>query len=444
MAKFIISNNLSIEDATPEEIERAALRCTFENPDYKQRRRLGKSTYGIPQSIFLFDAGQTWIETERGMFADLFSIFENVEVIDRTVSTPSNLPESAITLKPFQEPAVDALMAANQGMLVAEPGSGKTTMAIELIARLKVRTLWITHSFELMQQAAQRMRQFLPGVELGLVGGGLCALGPVTICLVQSFTKMTEPELDGFGAVLADECHHTPANTWFKAICKLKAKYRYGLSATPERADGFSFLLHAALGRILYTVPSAELYEMGHILQPEVRLIRTGCQGEFDDHAKMLGALTADDARNTLILSHVAAESHRCCIVVSERISHAAALQKQFEGMQVASSALITGSTPKDERTAIIERAQAGRLQVLFCTKLLEEGFDLPRADVVFLTCPIRSKNKVKQTVGRVMRSFPGKTLCTVFDFVDDCGLAVSQFKTRKREVYKHMRILEQ
>jgi superfamily II DNA or RNA helicase len=85
-----------------------------------------------------------------------------------------------------------------------------------------------------------------------------------------------------------------------------------------------------------------------------------------------------------------------------------------------------------------------GGLNVLFATKIADEGLDIRRLDRLFLTCPVRSTNKVVQQIGRIQRAFPGKQDAVVYDFVDSlCGLTKSQFYSRRRNAYAGFEIKE-
>jgi superfamily II DNA or RNA helicase len=79
-----------------------------------------------------------------------------------------------------------------------------------------------------------------------------------------------------------------------------------------------------------------------------------------------------------------------------------------------------------------------GKIRVLFATTLADEGLDVRRLDRLFLTCPVRSINKVNQQIGRILRTFPGKQDAVVYDFRDSlCSLAESQFQSRLKQVYQ-------
>jgi superfamily II DNA or RNA helicase len=107
-------------------------------------------------------------------------------------------------------------------------------------------------------------------------------------------------------------------------------------------------------------------------------------------------------------------------------------------------SACLTSKTAKGERCEILDQMNRGKIRVLFATQLADEGLDIRRLDRLFLTCPIRSVNKVNQQIGRILRAFPGKHDAIVYDFRDPlCSLAESQFNTRLKQVYQDFEIEE-
>ena len=99
---------------------------------------------------------------------------------------------------------------------------------------------------------------------------------------------------------------------------------------------------------------------------------------------------------------------------------------------------------PKKTRNMAIKSMKQGELHVLFSTKLADEGLDIPRLDRLFLTCPIRSVNKVNQQIGRILRKFTYKEDAVVFDFRDSLvSLAESQYHTRLKQVYADFDVVE-
>ena len=328
------------------------------------------------------------------------------------------------------------------------PGAGKTVSAIEAVIRRGQKTLIMVHTKDLKEQWRDRFQKFT-GIEPGIIDdSNFDTEQPIIIGMVQSLNarKLNTDFLSSFGCVILDESHHAPASTFERLINQFPARYRYGLTATPERRDGLTFMLNGVFGPVLHEVKRDELFSEGQIIQPEIKAVMTDCYlPACDDYRTLIDAVTGDADRNHLILKHLISEAGtgHCCLVLSERISHLEDLFLIFSTLKAGiRSEILTSKVPKTARKRILQDAEEGKVKVIFATKLADEGLDVPRLDRLFLTCPVRSASKVTQQVGRIMRTFPGKQDARVYDFVDkNIGLAWSQWLTRKREAYKDFEI---
>jgi superfamily II DNA or RNA helicase len=146
-----------------------------------------------------------------------------------------------VSLRDYQTEAVGKLVRITQGYLVMPCGSGKTRTALGAIARLRTPTLVLVHTTDLAAQWRQEIRNEL-GVEAGLIGSGQARVAPITVGLVQALVRWPLPRLDAYlstlGFLVVDELHHCPAVTFRQIIDRCPARYRLGLTATPEREEG--------------------------------------------------------------------------------------------------------------------------------------------------------------------------------------------------------------
>jgi superfamily II DNA or RNA helicase len=137
---------------------------------------------------------------------------------------------------------------------VLPTGSGKTKTALGAIARLRTPTLILVGARDLADQWRGQVRETL-GVEPGLVAGGSKTVKPVTIGMVQSLARMPVEERGAlfkqFGFLIIDEVHHAPSVLYRDIVNHCPAKYRLGLTATPDREDGLSPLLELFVGQVL-------------------------------------------------------------------------------------------------------------------------------------------------------------------------------------------------
>jgi superfamily II DNA or RNA helicase len=220
-------------------------------------------------------------------------------------------------LKPFQQAAVDKMLAKDFGTLSSATGSGKTIMALYMIAQRRQPALVIVHTKDLATQWVQRIETFLgiAAERVGMIGGGKNVLGrEITIALVQSLYKCVEDVAENIGFLVVDECHRCPSRTFTEAVTGFDSKYMLGLSATPWRRDKLSKLIFWHLGDVHHEVDKNHLVKAGDVLPAEIITRNTSFKPYHDpvnEYSKMLSELTADTQRNILITSDIAQEIKR-------------------------------------------------------------------------------------------------------------------------------------
>lgn len=418
---------------------------SYPNPQYYRNERLGFSNYGIPRDLCLAGIDADCLKLPRGLVSKVLKMYPEMVIVDETIVNPTRFNPSQIILKDYQQDALISFLQKNQGVLVSPPGSGKTVFGIELIVRTGQRTLVLVHTLDLLRQWQERFKEFTD-ITTGVIQGDQFKIRDVTIGMTQSLGRPLDQTFTRqFGMVLLDECHHAPASTFQQLIDQFPARHRYGLTATPTRADGLEFIMTAILGPVVHQVDNSILVENGGILKPAVHVIQTNSYySSVESYPELLAKIVKDEARNRLIVDLVSHESTsgHYCLVLSARVRHAQELHRLFtETNPDIKSYCITGQDFKDTRQQAIAAMNQGTGSVLFSTKLADEGLDIRRLDRLFLTCPGRAISRVQQQVGRIQRTFPGKKDAIVYDFLDINNLAKSQFQTRKRYVYAEYEI---
>jgi len=357
------------------------------------------------------------------------------------------LPETDLTfsgsLKRFQAAAVKKMLTKEFGTLSAPTGSGKTVMALCMIAARRQPALIIVHTKELAFQWIAAIAQFL-GIgesEVGLIGSGRHTVGEkITVALVQSLYRCADTVSQGVGHLVVDECHRAPSRTFTEAVTEFDSKYMLGLSATPWRRDNLSKLIFWHLGDVHWEIEKSQLVEEGHILRVEVVFRETSFDPYHDPvqhYSKMLLELTTDDDRNRLIASDVAKESaagRGVCLVLSDRKKHCETLQAMLKYKHNVQADLLTGDLNNEERRHVLQRLNKGEVNVLIATgQLVGEGFDCKALSTLFLATPIRFSGRLIQYLGRVLRPDQGKKQARVFDYVDS-GVDVLKAAARQRQ----------
>ena len=358
----------------------------------------------------------------------------------------SHAPAEALSLgdsfqcRAYQQEAVDQLKKHHSGIVVAPCGSGKTCIGILAIAAIPTKTLVLVHTLDLAKQWIDRCESML-GITPTLVGGGkFNSDGRVVVATFQTLSRCRWDEryewAKQFGMVVADEVHHVPSRTFRDVMMTMPAKYRLGLTATPDRPDGLTELMWWHFGVKLLELKQSDMVDAGLVLSPSIEWLNTGWTGTDRqlDWPKFISKLTEDNNRNNLIISRVrsAVSEGRQVLVLSDRVAHCEMIADQMNAFGIPAAALV-GRLSKKKRAELLQDADDRKLLVITATTIADEGLDLPKLDTVVLTTPTKAMGRVQQRIGRVMRRSPGKRQPLVIDCIDDVGalrgLARKRFK---------------
>ncbi|MEJ2657746.1 MAG: DEAD/DEAH box helicase [Desulfobacterales bacterium] len=452
--KIILTNNLRLSSIPPEIRIRLMKILTFPNPKWMENERMGRWNRGTPKMLKFYDkvrGNGLWIP--RGYMRQLLLLCRQkgitYEVFDqRRTLKPIDFHFDG-QLKPFQQKAVNIMLTKDFGTLSAPTGSGKTVMALYIMAFRKQPCLIVVHTKDLAFQWMERIEKFLgiPKDLVGFVGGGKINIGEkVTVALVQTLYKCAEEVSKQVGFLVVDECHRCPSRTFTEAVVEFDSRYMLGLSATPYRRDNLSRLIFWHLGDVHYRIDQNRLVRTGDVLAAEVIVRQTKFKPYYDpvnEYSKMMSELTQDDERNRLIASDIAKEVEHndgVCLVLSDRKKHCETLQSILRFKHKISAGLLIGDLSAAERREVLDRLDRGEIKVLIATgQLIGEGFDRSDLSPLFLVTPIKFSGRVLQYLGRVLRPAPGKKKARVYDYVDiHADVLKAMAKSRERVYYSN------
>jgi superfamily II DNA or RNA helicase len=439
---------LDVREVPPKVVERLCRMLSFPNPAYLDRLRLGLNPGAELETVCFVEQRAGELRLPRGAIHALRRAAAQDGLIV-ACDDARVLPEAKLELardsplRDYQSTAVDKLAKVTQGTVVIPCGGGKTRVGMGAIARLRTPTLILVHTLDLAEQWLGELKGKL-GLDAGLIGDGEAHPAPVTVAVIQALVRWEPAKLDsflaGFGLLILDEAHHVAASTFHSVVDRCPARYRLGLTATPEREDGLTALLDLFLGARLVTVTHEGLVAAGVLTVPEIHSIETGFSYLYtgpEDYAPMLAAVASDEARNALIVKTVVAEARagHVCLVLSGRIDHCRALADAIAAQGVA-AAVLTGEVKRAVRKELLDEARAGKLPVIVATSLADEGLDLPRLSRVFLAYPGRARGRTVQRLGRLMRPHADKTDAALFDFVDRKVPLLRRHHLERRKLY--------
>ena len=430
--QIIIKNKLSLLGVPAVFSKILQKELTIANPQYLENQKYGRWNGKIPKQLHFYEKEENNLILPRGYIDQLIALCKQHDILFSLVDKTRILPKIDFSfigwLKDFQMVAVDTILDTDIGTLSAPTGSGKTVIALYLIAETAQPTLIIVHTTDLLNQWVQRIETFLgiPKEDIGIIGAGQKKIGKkITVALVQSLYKCSEKVSKHIGYLIVDECHRIPSRTFTQAVIAFDCRYLLGLSATTYRRDNLSELIFLSLGDLRHEINKESLIKNGSILRPEIITRRTTFKTTFDsvnEYSKMISELIIDLERNRLICSDIAKEvkNNNICLILSDRKEHCRIIQQLLITEFEMSATLLTGDTPNNERQIITDALNRNQIKVLIATgQLIGEGFDCKALSVLFLATPVRFSGRIIQYVGRILRPAEGKKKAILYDYVD-------------------------
>ena len=422
----------------------------MENPKYTEAVAKGRWTGNLKPFLYNFDIlPDDSIRIPRGMRRPLIDMIgSNIDytIVDgRSNHEYSDVDSSIIQYRPYQEKAMHAMYQAEEGLLVAPAGSGKTVLGLSMVPLYGQPALWLTHTRQLAYQALDRIEQFLPSMgegDVGLLGDGKWKPGKwITVGLIPTLVRRpaeVHAMRNDYGLVILDESHHCPASTFLQVIGSLNPFFLYGLTATAYRRDKLENLMFQTIGPEIIRIPVSEVEDVGGIIMPKVLYRTVNSKPIYGNNIQAIlrDNIVPNSKRNGLIVGDVLREATagNFCVVMTDRKAHAEIL---YELISVGweKTGIATGNYSKKYVTETAALLNNKEITVLVCTfALLGEGFDVPFLNRAFVTMPFRAEGKVEQLVGRIQRTAPGKNDSIVYDYIDvDIGVVQNQFYTKSK-----------
>ena len=465
--KVVIREEIIIEDPSKEMLDYIHTNLITDNPEYDSRKRMGLWLGGVDPYILFYRETVTkdhnYVTVPFGCLKLLKPFLTKDTQFHSVLAGGQSVSYDGVDLSlyDYQKEAVDRMLApaggilkdgalmSKGGILIGKCGCGKTQIGLGLIVKLKKKALWITHTLDLLEQAYQRAASFMNPDTLGRIASGKVEIGShITFATVQSLKAADLERLRyEWDVIVVDECHRicggkSKTQMFFEVLSSLAAPYRFGLTATLHRSDGLAESARFALGDVLHEIPEGMLER--HLTKPCVRVIDTDLapdqsymdKGEVN-FAKLLSYITGNEARNKMIAEEIDWNRHRSCLVLSDRISQLRLLISILPEKTQEKCCIIDGSMQtkkgKQIRRDALQEMRDGSKNILFATySLAREGIDIPRLDRLFLASPKKDCAVLKQSLGRISRSFSGKKDAICYDYADRrIGICIGLYKHR-------------
>jgi superfamily II DNA or RNA helicase len=372
-------------------------------------------------------------------------------------------------LRPYQEAALAAWeLGGRRGIVALPTGSGKTRVALAAMERSRLSALCLVPTRVLLHQWLVEISAVYQAA-VGCYGDGVRQLAPLTVATYESAYRHMDQLGNRFGLLIVDEVHHWGDGSRDEALEMAIAGARLGLTATPPRSAATAIRLAELVGPTVFELAVSDLagqflasfdaITLYLDLSPEERpayaslsSVFRNAYGEFRrvapeatwaDFAQHAAA-TADgrralaawrQARRLVAYTqskrralHVLLERHRGSRVLIFTADNETAYAIAREHLVMP----LTCDIGRQERDDVLERFRHGTLRTLVSARVLNEGLDVPDADVGVVVGGALGEREHVQRVGRLLRPGEGKR-AVVYELVTRNTVEVGQARRRRQ-----------
>lgn len=444
--KVTIGRNIRVYDCSPELYWWIQDNLIIINPTYATLMRLGKEDEIVRRHIS--KDMKLYIDSGFGQdvilpFGVLYAVWpfikdcyelkfnDNGQVIDQNMKI-------SMPLYDYQEEAAKKMLSIKSGVLQASAGSGKTLIGIEVIKRIGHNALWLCGKTDLLNQTIERIHKLYPNLPVGKITDGEIKMvnNGITVSTVQTLVNVdSDVYKDAFDVVVVDECHacvSTPTNLkmFGKVVERIAARYKFGLTATPNRSDTMIKCMYAILG----CTPNGEFAPI-HIIEKDktntltAKHIRVDLDTPFSydsldesgmlDYNGLVEFLGRNQDRNLAIVNNVikVMDKHQKQLVLCMRKEQCETINNMLQERGVK-SVLLMGDVAKGKRKKILTGITDWNV-IVGTVSLVKEGLDVPELSCLHWAMVLGDKVATIQSAGRIERVYENKPEPEIYDYVD-------------------------
>lgn len=323
----------------------------------------------------------------------------------------------------FEMPSGNLVLRRNNSIFITG-NSGKTKTIMDYLKMLNLKTLVLVPTKDIRKQW-QDYR--VPNV---------------TVSTYANPKLRIKGVMESFDIVVCDECHHASAKTIYQLMMLTKTDViLIGASATIKREDGEDLKVHGALGRIIYTITRKELIEQGYLANARVIYLKPKFQttGKYMHYQEVYNLeIIRNEHRNNLVVSAAMADAQnqRKILILVSTIEHGEILYDKLKLFTELKTIFMNGQSKNRDQ-------DMSKWDIIIATSIYDEGYDLPSLDTLILAGSGKSKIKVTQRVGRVLRVKPDGRTAVIYDFVDTPKYLRQQYMTRRSQLGQDFEVYE-
>jgi len=349
-----------------------------------------------------------------------------------------------VSLREYQKRALEKWVEAGmKGCVVLPTGSGKTIIGIKAIEKANSATLIVVPTLDLMGQWTEILSKHFPNTKIGNLGGGTDDIQAITVATYDSAYLRAASIGNKFSLIVFDEVHHLAAPGYRSIAEQMAAPYRLGLTATIEREDNLHKDFPKLVGGVVFQVNPSELAKNKHLAHYEIerRQVKMTSQ-EKQEYDRSYGIYQVYLNKSGIRLNHTGAFQRLIMMSAKNKAARQALLARN-RALELALNSkskmeelrkilienrgikaiiftqhnslvheisnrffvpLITHKTSKEERQDTLMGFKEGRYSAIVTSKVLDEGVDVPEAELGIIVSGTGSGREYIQRLGRLLR----------------------------------------
>lgn len=426
--KVVLSNKAYFNCTDPELWDHCCEQTTYQIQDHNMNYpKIYKNSHKLAKNLVSIPATRLDILTSKGI---------ELEIIDKRVLVPVEIPKPTFTLRKGVDGAIDQQeicdMFTDTSLINGNPGFGKTINALGIVHKLQQKTLIICTNVSIREQWEAEIKRWF-GFSPGVIGSGKFDISkPITVSNIQTLNKHSTKLAKEFGFVIVDEVHHCVATTFTNFLEFSHARYKLGLSGTLKRKDGLNVMFKDFFGYEVF-VPSK-----GNVVDPEVHIYNVDVELSGNRMVPWANRATAvyesETYRAHLVeLCYLYWKAGHKVLFVSDRTNLIEYVEEMLSEADVPIYKII-GTT--DNRPELLKQISEGPPCVTVAAQsIFSEGISVNELSCLVLGSLINNEALLEQLVGRIQRIVEGKPKPIVVDSALKGGTAMGQARGR-RAVY--------
>lgn len=386
-----------------------------------------------------------------------------------------HLPKLEVKLRDYQQEAIENWCLEKRGSIVLPTGAGKTIIGLKIIEIVNSPTLIIVPTLDLIKQWTKILSHNFD-IEIGNIGGGTENIQPITVSTYDSAYIKAQSIGNKFMLMVFDEVHHLPAPSYRLIAETFVAPFRLGLTATIEREDHLEEDFPYLVGKSRFQITAKELAESNYLAKYTIERKQTFMSAEeYRKYKENMAIYHAGLKKIGLKMnSHNAFK--RLIMISSKNIMARRALMGRNKAIDIALNSkskmneirkilvenkdiktiiftqhnklvyeisnvflipFITHKSSKEEREDVLTGFKDGRYKAIVTSKVLDEGIDVPDAQLGILVSGTGSSREFIQRLGRLLRPKNDNKQAILIEIVSSGTSEALASKRRHRNIRK-------